>query len=50
MMQHYTAPLSSRLGKLFECQRLSVYWETGDDHVTIGKTSKEHALLLSAGA
>ena len=48
--QYYTALLSSRLGKLFECQRLSVYWETGDDHVTIGKTSKEHALLLSAGA
>ena len=48
--QYYTALLSSCLGKLFECQRLSVYWETGDDHVTIGKTSKEHALLLSAGA
>lgn len=48
--QYYTALLSSRLGKLFECQRLSVYWETGNDHVTIGKTSKEHALLLSAGA
>ena len=48
--QYYTALLSSRLGKLFECQRLSVYWETGGDHVTIGKTSKEHALLLSAGA
>lgn len=48
--QYYTALLSSRLGKLFECQRLSVYWETGSDHVTIGKTSKEHALLLSAGA
>lgn len=48
--QYYTALLSSRLGKLFECQRLSVYWETGGNHVTIGKTSKEHALLLSAGA
>lgn len=48
--QYYAALLSSRLDSLFECQRLSVYWETADDHVTIGKTSDEHALLLSAGA
>lgn len=48
--QYYAALLSSRLDSLFECQRLSVYWETVGDHVTIGKSSEEHALLLSAGA
>ena len=48
--QYYAALLSSRLDSLFECQRLSIYWETASDHVTIGRSSEEHALLLSAGA
>ena len=48
-MTWYTVLLHDRMGSLFECQRATVYWETAEDHVTIHKTSLEHALLLNAG-
>ena len=49
-MTYYSALLSERTGSLFECQRLTVYWETAEDHVTVFKTSPEHQLILGAGA
>ncbi len=49
-LTYYTVLLQDRMGSLFECQRLNVYWETADDHVTIYKTSPEHELILNAGA
>ncbi len=49
-LTYYTVLVSSRTGALFECQRVNVYWETPEDHVTVYKTSPEHALILAAGA
>ena len=49
-MTYFTVLLRDRMGGLFECQRLNLYWETREDHVTIHKTSPEHALILDAGA
>ena len=49
-MTYYTVLLQDRMGGLFECQRMNVYWETAEDHVTIHKTSTEHRLILGAGA
>ncbi len=48
-MTYYTVLLQDRMGSLFECQRLNVYWETEQDHVTVYKKSPEHALILNAG-
>lgn len=47
---YYSVLLQDRTGSLFECQRLNVYWETGEDHVTVFKTSPEHRIILDAGA
>lgn len=47
---YYLTLLSDRLGDLFECKRLYVYWETEEDHRTVFKTSREHELILAAGA
>ena len=49
-LTYYTVLLQDKMGSLFECQRLDVYWETKEDHVTIYKTSLEHELILNAGA
>ena len=49
-MTYYSVLLQDRMGSLFECQRKNVYWETKEDHVTVFKTSPEHALILNAGA
>ena len=49
-MTYFTVLLQDRMGGLFECQRLYVYWETPEDHVTVFKTSPEHDLILGAGA
>ena len=49
-MTYYTVLLAERTGSLFECQRLNLYWETAQDHVTVYKTSPEHSLILNAGA
>ena len=49
-MTYYTVLLQDRMGSLFECQRLNVYWETAEDHVTVFRTSPEHSLILAAGA
>ena len=48
-MTYFTVLLQDRTGALFECKRLNVYWETAQDHVTVHKTSPEHALMLNAG-
>lgn len=48
-LTYFTVLLQDKMGSLFECQRLNVYWETAQDHVTIHKTSPEHALILNAG-
>ena len=48
-MTYYTVLLQDRLGTLFECQRATAYWETADDHVTVYRTSPEHAMILEAG-
>ena len=48
-MTYFTVLLQDKMGSLFECQRLNVYWETVQDHVTIHKSSPEHALILNAG-
>ena len=49
-MTYYTVLLQDRTDSLFECQRANVYWETEQDHVTIHKSSPEHALILESGA
>ena len=49
-MTYYTVLLQDRLGSLYECKRLNVYWETSEDHVTIFRTSPEHDLILASGA
>lgn len=48
-LAYYTVLLQERTGSLFECKRLNAYWETAEDHVTIHKSSPEHALILQAG-
>jgi hypothetical protein len=48
-LTYFTVLLQDRMGSLFECQRLNVYWETVQDHVTIHRTSLEHTLILNAG-
>ena len=48
-LTYFTVLLQDRMGSLFECQRLNVYWETVQDHVTIHRTSPEHTLILNAG-
>ena len=49
-MTYFTVLLQDRMGSLFECKRLNVYWETAEDHVTVFKSSPEHQLILDAGA
>ncbi|MBQ9210325.1 MAG: hypothetical protein IJ153_01365 [Clostridia bacterium] len=49
-LTYYTVLLAERMGSLFECKRVNVYWETAEDHVTVFKTSPEHVLILNAGA
>ena len=48
-LEYYTVLLQDRSGSLFECKRLNVYWESAEDHVTVYKTSPEHALILESG-
>ena len=48
-LRYYTVLLQDRLGTLFECKRMNVYWETAEDHVTIYRTSQEHRLILDSG-
>ena len=50
METYYLTLLDSRLGALFECKRLYVYWETDEDYRTVCRTSLEHRLILGAGA
>ena len=49
-LSYFTALISEKMGSLFECQRLNVYWETVQDRVTVFRTSGEHSLILNAGA
>ena len=50
VLTYYQTLLDDRLGSLFECKRLYVYWETAEDHRTVHKSSPEHQMILSAGA
>ncbi len=50
VLTYYQTLLESRLGNLFECKRLYVYWETDEDHRTIHRSSPEHQIILNAGA
>ena len=50
VLLYYQTLLDDRLGSLFECERLDVYWETSADYTTVYKTSVEHRLILEAGA
>lgn len=50
VLTYYLTLLSDRVGPLFECKRLNVYWETAADHTTVFKSSPEHDLILLAGA
>ena len=50
VLTYYLTLLDSRLGSLFECKRLYVYWETAEDHRTVFNTGREHQLILGAGA
>ena len=50
MEAYYLTLLADRVGELFECKRLYVYWETAEDHRTVFKTAGEHELILGAGA
>lgn len=47
---YYSVLLRQRAASLFECKRLTVYWETPEDHRTVFKTSPEHQLIIAAGA
>lgn len=47
---YFSVLLRERAGSLFECQRLTVYWEKAEDHLTVFKNSPEHGLILEAGA
>lgn len=47
--QFYQTLLNDRVGSLFECKRLYVYWETSVDYQTVFKTSAEHQVILMAG-
>lgn len=46
---YYAVLLREKTESLFECQRLTLYWETAEDHVTVFKTSPEHRLILETG-
>lgn len=48
-LRYYTVLLQDRLGTLFECKRMNVYWETPEDHRTVYRTSPEHRLILDSG-
>ena len=48
-LRYYTVLLQDRLGTLFECKRMNIYWETAEDHRTIYRTSPEHRLILDSG-
>ena len=48
-LRYYTVLLQDRLGTLFECKRMNVYWETPEDHRTVFRTSPEHRLILDSG-
>ena len=49
-LTYYTVLLRDRLGTLYECKRMNVYWETEEDHVTVSRDSAEHALIAESGS
>lgn len=49
VLQYYQTLLMTKANTLFECQRLYVYWETAQDHVTVHKTSVVHTVITLAG-
>lgn len=49
-LNYYKTLLDDRLGSMFECEKLYIYWETSTDYTTVFKSSDEHQLILDAGA
>lgn len=49
-LTYFSVLLRDRLESVYECQRANLYWETKQDHVTVHKSSPEHALILDTGA
>lgn len=49
VFQFYQTLLETKVGSLFECKRLYVYWETPTAYQTVFKTSPEHHVILRAG-
>lgn len=49
VFQFYQTLLETKVGSLFECKRLYVYWETPIAYQTVFKTSPEHHVILLAG-
>lgn len=47
--QFYQTLLETKVGSLFECKRLYVYWETPTDYQTVFKASPEHDVIMLAG-
>ena len=50
VLLYYQTMLDDRLGSLFECERLYIYWETDTDYKTVFNTSIEHQLITDSGA
>ncbi len=50
VLTYYLTLLDERVGNLFECKRLNVYWETQEDHRTVLKDSPAHEIVTLAGA
>ena len=48
-LTYFTVLLQDRLGTLFECKRLNLYLEMPEDHLTVFRTSPEHAMILECG-
>ena len=47
--QYYQTLLKERVGALFECKRLYVYWETSVDYQTVFRDSPAHDVIRAAG-
>lgn len=48
-LTYYSVLLEERVGRMFECQRKDLYWETPAELRTVFKTSPEHGWILEAG-
>lgn len=49
-LTYYSVLLQDRVRSMYECKKLNLYWESAEDHVTVHKSSPEHALIQKSGA